>query len=55
MERPQEEMLMPDLRPMGKPDKARMLYYDDARHAYLYTVEPPPNVLDVLQTLSLTN
>lgn len=46
---------MPDLRPMGKPDKARMLYYDDARHAYLYTVEPPPNVLDVLHPVDVVS
>ena len=39
---------MSAMRPMGKPRKARMLYYDDARHAYLYTVEPPPDELDVL-------
>jgi len=30
-----------------------MLYYDDARHAYLYTVEPPPNVLDVVHPVDV--
>ena len=30
---------MPE-RPCGGPAKARMLYYDDARHANLYVVEP---------------
>ena len=44
---------MPDLRPYGRPSKARMLYYDDARHAYLYTVEPPPQVLDVLHPVDV--
>ena len=32
-----------------------MLYYDDARHAYLYTVEPPPNVLDVLHPVDVVS
>ena len=26
---------MSAMRPMGRPRQARMLYYDDARHAYL--------------------
>jgi hypothetical protein len=46
---------MSEMRPMGKPRKARMLYYDDARHAYLYTVEPPPNVLDVLHPVDVVS
>ena len=46
---------MSDMRPMGKPKKARMLYYDDARHAYLYTVEPPPNMLDVLHPVDVVS
>ena len=44
---------MTDRRPMGRPPKARMLYYDDARHAYLYTVEPPPEELDVLHPVDV--
>ena len=32
-----------------------MLYYDDARHAYLYTVEPPPKVLDVLHPVDVVS
>ena len=44
---------MAELRPMGPPNRARMLYYDDARHAYLYTVEPPPNVLDVVHPVDV--
>lgn len=44
---------MPEMRPLGKPRKARMLYYDDARHAYLYTVEPPPKVLDILHPVDV--
>ena len=46
---------MPEMRPLGKPKKAHMLYYDDARHAYLYTVEPPPNVLDVLHPVDVVS
>ena len=46
---------MSDMRPMGKPRKARMLYYDDARHAYLYTVEPPPNLLDVVHPVDVVS
>lgn len=30
-----------------------MLYYDDARHAYLYTVEPPPHGLDVVHPVDV--
>ena len=46
---------MTDRRPLGRPTRARMLYYDDARHAYLYTVEPPPNVLDVLHPVDVVS
>jgi hypothetical protein len=46
---------LPEMRPLGKPKKAHMLYYDDARHAYLYTVEPPPNVLDVLHPVDVVS
>ncbi|MBD05774.1 MAG: hypothetical protein CME24_15650 [Gemmatimonadetes bacterium] len=46
---------MTDRRPMGRPPKARMLYYDDARHAYLYTVEPPPEELDVLHPVDVVS
>ena len=44
---------MSAMRPMGRPRQARMLYYDDARHAYLYTVEPPPEELDVLHPVDV--
>ena len=39
-----------------RPPKAGMLYYDDARHANLYVVEPDggePNELDVLHAVDV--
>ena len=43
-------------RPHGGPAKAQMLYYDDARHANLYLVEPDggePSLLDVLHPVDV--
>jgi hypothetical protein len=41
---------------LGRPPKARMLYYDDGRHASAYTVEPllgagGPHALDVVHAV----